>query len=351
MVSPTKEKRQLAEVPAALARLLDVPVRNVRARVAPSSGLADQISAGGLNFVVEWVGSPTGGPVAAAADRALQRRRVLGKAAVPLVAVPFMGEAGRRACEAAGVAWLDLSGNARIVAPRLRIIVAGQPNRFRSPGRPASLFAPKSARVSRWLLAHPGQTFTQREIARSTGMTEGYVSRVAGRLERDGYVTREPSGALRTPNPATLLDAWLEAYQFSKHTFIHGHLAARSGDALARFVSDTLVAENIVHAATGLAAAWQMTHFVAFRMATIYVAVEPSAEVKGRLGFREEVRGANLRFVVPNDAGVFQGAREREGVRCVHPVQAYLDLKGQPERAADAAERLRVEIMKWAPDA
>ena len=347
----TKNQRQVAEVPASLARLLDVPVDAVEVRADPASGLPDRISAAEQTFAMEWTASSTAGPVAARAERAVIRAKELGKGVIPLLAVPFMGEAGRRACEAARVPWFDLSGNAHIVAPGLRVIVAGQPNLFRSPGRPASLFAPKSARVARWLLSHPGRTFTQREIARSTDMTEGYVSRIAGRLERDGYVIRDGSGALRAKDPSTLLDAWHEAYQFAKHTLVPGHVAARTGDALARFVSDTFVAEEVVHAATGLSAAWQMTHFAGFRVATFFVSAEPSIEVKARLGFHEEARGANLWLVLPNDAGVFQGAGDREGIRCVHPVQAYLDLKGHPERADDAAVRLRTEILGGKPGA
>jgi hypothetical protein len=51
--------------------------------------------------------------------------------------------------------------------------------------------------------------------------------------------------------------------------------------------------------------------------------------------------------VAPNDAGVFQGTGDRDGVRCVHPVQIYLDLKEHPERASDAAERVRAEFLTW----
>ena len=45
--------------------------------------------------------------------------------------------------------------------------------------------------------------------------------------------------------------------------------------------------------------------------------------------------------------GSYYGAEEKEGIRCVHPVQAYLDLKDQPERAEEAAERLRKEYLSW----
>ena len=49
---------------------------------------------------------------------------------------------------------------------------------------------------------------------------------------------------------------------------------------------------------------------------------------------------------MPNDEGVFQGAVEREGIPCVHPVQVYLDLKDHPERSAEAAEALRKKLLK-----
>ncbi|MGD8844476.1 MAG: hypothetical protein PVI54_03150 [Desulfobacteraceae bacterium] len=41
-------------------------------------------------------------------------------------------------------------------------------------------------------------------------------------------------GALKPLNPEELLEAWLEAYDFSKHQIIKGHVAARSGEELLR---------------------------------------------------------------------------------------------------------------------
>ncbi len=351
MGSRSRDPRLAAQVAAAFARLLDIEPKAVSARSNGVSGAGLMVGAAGQTFVVEWTKTTSAAPVAAAVKKAAQHAKELRKRAIPLVAVPFMGEVGRRVCEEAGVAWLDLSGNAHIVAPGIRVIVDGCPNRFRERGRPANLFAPKSARVARWLLMHPGEAFTQREIARSTQMTEGFVSRIVSRLEQDDYIAREPTGSVLAKDPQLLLDAWREAYQFGKHTLIQGHVAARSGDALARFVGDTLAAEKIEHAATGLAAAWQLTHFAAFRIATFFVQSEPTATLKEKLGFREDARGANLWLVVPNDEGVFQGAGQRDGLRCVHPVQAYLDLKEHPERAAEAAERLRSELLSWKRDA
>jgi len=70
----------------------------------------------------------------------------------------------------------------------------------------------------------------------------------------------------------------------------------------------------------------------------------PSATLLAALSFREESRGANVWLVVPNDDGVFQGTQTKEELVCVHPVQVYLDLKGHPERSAEAADRLRQNL-------
>lgn len=343
-----KEKQLVGEVPSALASLLDVPQEDVKVEAGSEADLL--VSAAGHAFVVEVLGAASPGALAAHASQVAAAARRQGRKAVPLLVVPFMSDAGRRVCEDASIPWFDLSGNAHIVAPGIRIIVDGRPNRFRGPGRPASIFAPKSARVVRWLLENEGRALTQREIARATDMTDGFVSRIASRLEDESYVVREASGALRVKDSALLLDAWRDEYRFHKHLLLQGHVAARSGDALARFVGDTLAEGSVEHAATGLAAAWQMTHFAAFRIATFFLAESPSKELREKLGFREDARGANLWLVLPNDAGVFHGAETQGGLRCVHPVQAYVDLKAHPERATEAAERLRSELLSWRHD-
>jgi hypothetical protein len=342
------EPDMMAAAPSALANLLGVRESEVKLQAGADVDLL--VSAAGHSFVVELLGVASPGALAARASQGDVAARRPRRTTIPLVAVPFMGEVARRVCEAQRISWFDLSGNARIVAPGLRVIVDGKPNLYRGPGRPASIFAPKSARVVRWLLENPDRALKQRDIARATDMTEGFVSRIVSRLEQESYVGREASGALRVKDPALLLEAWRDEYRFDRHVILQGHVAARSGDALTRFVGDTLAESSIEHAATGLAAAWQMTHYAAFRIATFFLAEPPSKELRERLRFREDTRGANLWLVLPNDVGVFHGAEARDGVRCVHPVQAYVDLKAHPERATAAAEQLRSELLNRRDD-
>ena len=344
MVQRPKEISQILE---GIASLVGVAASAVSILQAIASDLGLTLSVAGHRFCVEEPSSSGPGPIAESAEKAKVSAKSAGKRAIPLVVVPFMSELGKRACDEAGVSWFDLSGNAHIVATGLRIIVDGRPNRFLHPGRPANLFAPKSSRVVRWLLMNPGKAVTQREIAQSTGMTEGFVSRIASRLEQDSYLLRDKSGAIRLKNPELAMNAWRESYQFAKHNVTEGHVAARSGDALASFVSAQFAEEGLAYAATGLAAAWQYSKFAAFRVATFFLKEPLTEATKEKLEFREESRGANLWLVVPNDDGVFLGTGEQNGVVCVHPLQAYLDLKAHPERAAEAAERLRTEYLTW----
>jgi hypothetical protein len=78
----------------------------------------------------------------------------------------------------------------------------------------------------------------------------------------------------------------------------------------------------------------------------LYVGQLLTEQARQEMGFREESRGENVWLVLPNDEGVFHGATERDGVRCVHPIQVYLDLRNHPERSTEAAEHLRKWVLK-----
>ncbi len=345
---PPPEEQAVQQVAERLAELLDLPPSAAGVRHQPARASVDaEVDLEGWTFVVEWKGTGAAAPVAMAAEQVREFAAQRGPRVVPLVAVPFMGRVGREQCEEAGVGWLDLSGNARITAPGIRVLVEGKPNRFKRRGRPSSAFAPKSARIARWLLLHPDRAMYQRDIANATDMDEGFTSRIVSRLEEDELVHRRPDGTISVRDPDLLLDAWLEDYEFSKHRIVKGHVPARSGDALLGLLSSRLSEQGIPYAATGLAAAWKMTRFAGFRIVTIYLSEGPGHTVLERLGIREEAQGSNVWLVVPNDQGVFHGGADLDGVRCVHPVQVYLDLFAHPERAQEAADQLRSEYLNW----
>jgi DNA-binding MarR family transcriptional regulator len=339
------------------------------------------IQAGSHRFVIECKFSGAAGPVATAIEQ-LRKYTADSPELIPVVAVPYMGEVGRHLCEQAGMNLIDLSGNAHLSAPGLLIHVEGCPNLFTAAGRPSDVFAPKSSRITRWLLANshsawsiPGlerstnlspatpadEEHGIRELASSTDMDPGLTSRVIGRLEANGLIQglRPKSGgrlaAVRATNPGLLLDAWRAEYKFFRHDVLEGHIPARSSEELLRDLDERFKKAGIEHAATGLGAAWLFTHFAEFRLVTFYVRERPEAFLRD-IGFRADPRGANVWLVVPNDEGVFQQTRtprnydvraRNNHIRCVHPVQVYIDLKDHPERAGDAAAELRKRLLGW----
>lgn len=346
------EKRTISEVPAILASFLEIPESKVN--IFPQEGKASPdlaLEADGYQFLVECKSTSARAPLLLALQQIEEIKGSFQKDAIPLIVVPYMGKSGRSFCRDHELSWIDLSGNAHIKAPGLLIHVEGRPNRFKSVGRPSNVFAPKSARIARQLLIEPEKSYNQRELSQITGLDEGHTSRIVRRLEEINLIVRDDQGSLRPSDPDQLLDAWHEAYDFSKHQIIKGHIAARSGEELLKRIPETLAENNIDYAATGLAGAWQYTHFAKFRLVTIYVADPHGKKLFDRLHFREDDRGANTWLVVPNDKGVFHGSSARDGIVCVHPIQIYLDLKGHPERSSEAASMVRQEYLKWGRDA
>lgn len=356
-LSPRVE-RQIVEL---LSTLLDVPVAAAVTDGVerPLAGHAHArpdltLEGGGHRFLVEYKSRGETATVAAAV-RALTGylemipepyRGRLGY--VPLVVVPAMGTTGEEICARAAVSWMDLAGNARVTAPGLRVWVEGRKNPVRQRRPRFNPYAPKASRIPRALLLEPARAWTQSDLVAHTELDKGLVSNVVRQLERDGHVVRgEVTGVIGVADPNLLLDAWGEVYTFARHEVRYGTIAARSGPDLLRRLVEALADVPVRCAATGLAAAAQLAPFAEYRTVTCYVDDLPSTAVLGDLGFREGARGSNLWLTIPNDVGVFDGARVVAGVPCVSAVQCYLDLASQPERAPDAARELRARCLTW----
>ncbi len=263
---------------------------------------------------------------------------------IPLLMVPYMGPRARTWAREKQVSWADLSGNADIRAPNLRVFVAGNGNRYAHSGRPANPFAPKYARVSRVLLADADRWWRQRDLCAETALSDATVSRAVGHLKQADLLESDSDGAVRARAPSLLLDAWAQRYSFADHRVHRFQTVARTGHAALQSLAKKLSASGTTWAATGLSAAYMWTRFADFRLTTVFV--EQLPRDMEALGLHPVERGENVWLVVPRDEGVFYKKVE-QGVWCVHPVQVYLDLLGQPERAAEAATHLRAELLQW----
>jgi len=342
------EKEVLEKIGDLLAKWLKVSKNEIRKKDQLHNKNVDgNFKVGKYEFIIEFKSGSNSAQVSSAIQTLKKNGIHFNAPHIPLVVVPFMGEVGRKLCEDNDVSWADLSGNADISAQGLRIFIDGQPNLFKNRGRPSSPFAPKSARIARWLLINADKSIKQRELSFATNMDEGFTSRIVSQLEDKELISRRKDGSIVVRDPDLLLDSWREEYDFKKNRIIKGHIAARSSNEILQKISDFLLNEEIKHAATGLSGAWLYCKFAAFRIVTFYIEEQLSDDSIKILGFREEDRGANVWFVVPKDEGVFHGSEKVEGVNCAHPVQVYLDLFGHPERAKEAADKLRKEFFNW----
>lgn len=324
----------------ALAGLLGMPPEDV---APPQSFEPDGVGAariGPFQFVIAPARSGRIGPVTLAMHAARRAARAI-DGAIPVVAAPFMGDAGRKRCNAHGISWLDMSGNGRIATGGPRATVAWKPNRFKQRGRPANAFAPKSSCVVRRLLMDPYCAASLKEISEDTGLGREFVRRVVDRLAEDGLVIREPDGYVETPDPDLLLAAWREMYDFNQHRLIRGRVPAWTGHELLSKLTDGLCRRNIEYAATGMTAEWLLTDSEMPNTVTIYIATEPSVELLSSLDFHEgHQEEENVCMAVPNVAAVFEESEPINGVQCVHPVQAYLDIPRHGGSAREAEGRL-----------
>ncbi len=282
----------------------------------------------------------------AALDRALEHMRRIRRepGEIPVLVVPYMGPRARAWARDRQVSWVDLSGNADIRSPNLRVLVAGKPNRYAHSGRPANPFAPKYARVTRVLLSQAESWWRQRDLCAETSLSDATVSRAVGHLRGADLLETNSEGAVRARAPSVLLDAWAQRYSFADHRVHKFQTVDRTGNAALQSLAKKLAATRTTWAATGLAAAYMYTRFSDFRLTTLYVEElprEPEA-----LGLHPVERGENVWLVLPRDDGVFY-KKVDQGAWCVHPVQVYLDLLTQPERAAEAAARLRADLLSW----
>ena len=60
-----------------------------------------------------------------------------------LLVTPFLSDGAKDLCAEHQISWFDLSGNAHIITPNLRVIIEGKPNLYKEVGRPSNILPPK----------------------------------------------------------------------------------------------------------------------------------------------------------------------------------------------------------------
>ena len=266
--------------------------------------------------------------------------------ATPVFIAPYLSAESRLLCKQAGVGYVDLEGNSRLVFDNVFIErqVDSKPPVERRELK--SLFKPKSAQVLRRLLREPSHAWKLVDLAEAAGVSLGHASNVRQALLAREWAIIEREG-LRLTAPDALIDHWRDHYEppvgerISAYTPLHGQALNKAiGAAAERSGAQVMLASFS-------AAQWLAPYG---RTGTDYLYVDRAgyAALREIMEIGPVTRGANLEIAVMKDDGLFRDVIEpAPGVRTTSPLQTYLDLAAAGERGREAADHLRESGLEW----
>jgi hypothetical protein len=258
-----------------------------------------------------------------------------------LVVAPWLSARSRELLRAEGINYLDLTGNAHIQLDNPALFIKSQ-GAERNPEPPprdtARVRGPKAARLIR-LLVDVRPPYGVGEIAKSTDLAPGYVSRLLDALDRDALVDRGKRGQVESVDIAGLLRRWAETYDVLKTNQAATCLAP---DGAQRALSRLAEADKPQRTAvTGSFAAVRLAPVAAPALLLLYCVDERS--VADTLGLLPADEGANVALLRPFEQVVWQRAQIENGLTYVAPSQIVVDcLTGTGRMPAEGEA-----ILKW----
>jgi hypothetical protein len=281
----------------------------------------------------------------------LVRQAQTGPGASLLVVAAATTSEAREILERHGIAMVDGFGNAHVDLPGLVLHTEGR--RRQRDGRAARVqarLAGKAGVAAQALLLDPERDWKVQDLAGEAGVSIGLAHRVLARLEGEGLVAAEGAGPRRVRRvvaPTALLDLWAEENTDRGVRRARAYRLARDPRELGSAVSEALEAAGIGHAVTGAAAAALLAPFVTSVPVTevwvdSVVSLDDAVAAAGAEGVDS---GANL-ALAQGSADEPLAFRQQDGSTwIVNPVRLFSDLRRDPRRGREQAERLRQEVI------
>lgn len=263
-----------------------------------------------------------------------------------LVVSPYLSPSTTERLRSLDIAYLDLTGNARVVLAKPGLFIESQgataaPDRKARPAR--SLKGTKAGRIVRTLVDQK-RPLGVREIALKADVDAGYVSRILAFLDSEALVTRVGHGQIESVDWAGLLRRWAREAPLDARGAVRSYLEPRG---LQVFLTG-LERFRARYAVTGGIAAARLAPIAPPRLAIVWM--RPDASGTPPPGLRPAESGANVLLVEPADDLVFEGATEVGGISYAAPSQVAADLLTSPGRGPSEGEAL-LEWMKQNEDA
>ena len=337
----------------ALRILRDIPGVDIDVETAlPNGGRPDfVIRAGDVTYVVEVKAQRATN--AAAARQVVEYTRQLPGAIPVLLVAQTTTEEARKILEEHGVAVIDGLGNMSVELPGLFLRAEGRRDAQRAPhaqDQPPAKLTGKAGIAAQALLREPQRKWQVRDLAEAAGISMGLAHRVMARLEREQLVEVEGAGPKRTrrvENPTALLDLWAEEMRDRGVKELRAFRLARDPRAQAKTLSRALADAKIEHAVTGPAGAVRLAPFVtAIPITDIWVAdtvaLNNVAEA-ARADAVQEGHNIVLRQATGNAPLAFR--KKLDDVWTANPFRLFFDLRHDPRRGREQADRLREEVI------
>lgn len=333
----------------ALRILHDIPEVSVTEAPPGRRGPDFVVRAGGVTCAVELQTQPQTN-AAAARQLAVHARHLPDDTRLLLVARTTTAEA-RQILESAGVAVIDGLGNMNVKLPGMFLRTEGQREGPRRHGAqtPVSLAGKAGVAVQALLLA-PERLWRVHDLADEAGVSVGMAHRVLDRLERENVVVAEgvgPKRVRRVTGRAALLDLWAEEMRDRGVKQIRAFRLARDPRTLAVALSHTLMDAGVEHAVTGAAAAAALAPFVTVIPVTEVwvsetVALQEAAPAAGAEVVEE---GHNVVLAQARDDAPLVFRRKVDDFWSVNVFRLFYDLRRDPRRGREQAQRLREEVI------
>jgi hypothetical protein len=275
-------------------------------------------------IVVEEKQSVSPRAVLADLSRRVQSARSMGAHLPILLVAPWLSKRTRDLLADADIGYIDLTGNAllRIDNPPFFLQTAGaERNPWPQERGRAQLRGAKAARLIR-VLVDVCPPYGVQDLAKATGLTAGYVSRLLDTLYNEGLVERASRGPVESVDIVSLIRRWAGYYDVLESNESVGFISAGDlGKVLEMLAADRgLGTRNVI---TGSFAARRLAPVAAPSLLLLYC--DAPALLGRDLGLLRADEGADIMLLCPFDSVVYERTLIEDGLRFAGPSQVAVD--------------------------
>lgn len=264
-----------------------------------------------------------------------ERHNRLGEA---VLAAPYITEKSANLLKESGCSYMDLSGNCRISAPPLFILMEGKPNHFAKQEYDRNYFGRKSSAASallRTLLQDYKRIWKVQELAEQSGKSLGAAANMKSFLVDHGWAEDSKQG-FRLCQIDELLRAWAKEYHRKEDRTIRCYSLDPPVE-IERAVSDWNKQRGGNAVLGGFSAAARYAPTVRYNRVSIYVEPQDVDEFMEDMGLEQVTSGENVTIIIPHDETPCLFTKEIGGCVVTSPVQTVLDLLSGVGRGEEAA--------------